>query len=392
MLLIQVLGILLLGLTVIKIFKKIKIPSIITLIFMGLIIGESGLNLVVEVLEKKTIFINLALTIILFKAGLGIEEKELKKAGRPAILLGFIPCILEGTIIALISYYLIGFPLVEAFAFGFIIAAVSPAILVPLMVDLKTRTYRFNKHIPIMNLAAGSIDDVVAITIFSIVMSIYTGTNGNIFFMFLSIPVAIILALLIAKWVANLIVCQEKNINSYMLIVFIIGIGFLLMYYGITIFSPLILMLGLGYFINHGSIDMKTKLEPKVNVSWEYIKIILFVIIGAQVDIKIAQNYLVIGLSLVTVGLLFRFIGVYLSLIKTQYTKKEKCYVMLCNIPKATVQASLGAIPLTMGMEMGEEILAVSVIAIIYTVILGLSTLLGFEKKLLEIKHIHPNY
>ena len=190
--LVELILMLVIGIFTIAVARNFKIPDLLLLLIVGIILGISGFGLISDILVYKDYFIKLALIFILIKAGLGIEESTLKKIGRPAILLGFIPCLFEGLTITLLAIFLLNFPLIEALALGFIISAVSPAIVVPLMLELKNKKFKFNKNIPVMNLAAISIDDVVAISIFSIVINIFTTGTTNYIGMFVMIPFSII--------------------------------------------------------------------------------------------------------------------------------------------------------------------------------------------------------
>ena len=379
---IELIFLLVIGIFTIYISRLLKVPDLLLLLIVGMIVGLSGFNLVGNILEYKDFFIKLALIFILIKAGLGIEESSLKKIGRPAILLGFIPCLFEGLAITTLAIYFLGFPLIEALALGFIIAAVSPAIVVPLMLELKEKKFKFNKNIPIMNLAAISIDDVVAISIFSIVISIFTNGIDNLIGMFITIPFSIIIAIILAKYLVKVLLWTELK-KEAILTLSVVYVG-LLMYWEVVIISPLVLAMSIGYYINHLSPKLKKDILVPVNNIWDILKILLFTLIGAQVNLGYIDEYLFIGLFIIFIALGIRMIGVYISLLKTEYNFKEKIYIGLCNIPKATVQASLGAIPLSVGMVNGEEILAISVIAIISTVIIAIVLITSLEKRLLE--------
>ena len=371
--------IILFGLLANELFEKLKLPGLLGMIILGALIGPYGFNLLSdEILRASEDFRKIALIVILLRAGLGIKREDLKKVGRPAINLSFIPGILEGFTIAFISMKFFNFTFIQGGILGFIIAAVSPAVIVPAMLSLMEKGIGKEKNIPTLILAGASIDDVLAITIFSTFMGIYSGSNINIGIKILNIPLSIILGILVGGIIGLMLVSVFKRfeIRDTKKMLYILGSAILLTRFETVIKSKieiagLLGVMAIGFIILEKMPEVGKKMSLKFNKVWVFAEIILFVLVGAQVNLALALDAGLKGILLIVIGLTARSIGVALSLMGTELKMKEKLFCILAYIPKATVQAAIGGIPLSMGVESGDLILSLAVLSIIITAPLG---------------------
>lgn len=367
-------------------FNKVKLPKLLGYLLVGLLVG----NLLdfKDLITTDTIQIitSFALSVILLKAGLGIERAIIKKIGFRVLLLGTIPNIIEGIILAVLSILFFQFSIYEAFMFGFIISAVSPAVVIPSMTRLMDKGY--DKEITTLNLAATSFDDVVSLTVFSVFLSIYLGT-GNVTSLVLLAPLKIIIGAIIGAVIGyglgrimKATLCLRYQIIQFIIIIII---SMILKQYGEYIFIiEMIAIMTLGYFINDTNQDIGVYIKRHTNTVWNIAQVLLFFMIGFLANITVIGEYLWIGLLIITIGLSGRMIGAILALNKSPYSKKQKTFTFISNIPKATVQAVLGAVPFTMGVANGNIILSLSALAIIYTAPIGLVLIEIFGPKLLK--------
>lgn len=371
--------IIILGLLANEIFRKMKLPGLLGMIIVGIIIGPYGLDWLSEdILKVSGDFRKIALIVILIRAGLGIKKEDLKKVGAPAVKLSFIPGILEGFTIAYISIKMFGFSFVQGGILGFIIAAVSPAVIVPSMLDLMEKGLGKAKSIPTLILAGASIDDVFAITIFSTFLGIYGGSKINIGIKILSIPLSILLGILIGFIIGIFLVKTFKkyNITDTKKVLYIIGAGILLTSFEDLIkdkieIAGLLGVMTIGFVIIEAIPSIGEKVASKLNSIWVFAEILLFVLVGAQVNVALALDAGEKGILLICIGLVARSIGVILSLIGTNFNIKERFFCILAYIPKATVQAAIGGIPLSLGVESGDLMLSLAVLAIVITAPIG---------------------
>ncbi len=383
--------IIILGLLSNKLFEKMKLPGLLGMIVSGIIIGPFGINILSqEILIVSDDLRKLALIIILLRAGFGIKNEDFKEVGMPAIRLSFIPGLLEGFTIAYISMAFFNFTFIQGGILGFIIAAVSPAVIVPSMLSFIERGLGKEKNIPTLILAGASIDDIVAITIFSTFLGIYKGSQINIGLKILSIPLSIILGILVgllAGYVLLLIFKKYKMRDTKKLL-YILASGILLVSLENILKSKieiagLLGVMAIGFIILEKAPKLGKKMSLSLNKLWVFAEILLFVLVGAQVNIFLALDTGIKGLILIGIGLLSRSIGVVISLMKTKLNLREKLFVILSYIPKATVQAAIGGVPLAMGVESGDLILSLAVLSIIITAPLGsIAIKIGGEKLL----------
>jgi len=324
--------IIILGLLFNKIFTKIKLPGLLGMLILGILIGPYGLDWInVAFLNLSDDLRIIALIIILLRAGFGISMESLRKVGFSAIKLSFIPDIVEGLTVMFVASYLLNLPLVEAGMLGFIIAAVSPAVIVPQMLSFIDRKMGTRKGIPTLILTGASVDDVVAITIFSVFLGIYGGQQINFAWEFLSIPLSIITGVLLglALAVILLYLFRRFNIRNTEKTLIILGSAILLKNIGdyFNQFVPVAALVGLmviGFVLIEKMPEVGLPLAEKFNKIWIFAEILLFVLVGAQVDIYLAISAGLIGLLIIIIGLLARSIAVYGSLAGTNLDLKEK--------------------------------------------------------------------
>ena len=382
--------ILLLGLLAGWIFKKIKLPSLLGMILVGVAISPYAFNLIDgKLLSISSELRQLALVIILTRAGLSLNITDLKKVGRPAVLMCFVPACIEmlGTII--LAPILLKVSVLEAAIMGSVIAAVSPAVIVPRMIKLIDEGYGTGKSVPQMILAGASVDDVFVIVVFTVLTALATTGKASIGG-FIQIPVSIITGVLLGVGVGLALTWffKKVHIRDTIKILIILCISFLLLevenvlkdYVAV---SGLLAIMSLGITVKKKYDDLAIRLSVKYNKLWLGAEIILFVLVGAAVDIKYVMAAGVLSVAVIFGAVLFRMIGVSLSLIKTDLNRKERLFCMIAYTPKATVQAAIGAIPLSMGLDCGNAVLTVAVLSIFITATLGAIGIDNFYKRLL---------
>jgi len=371
--------IILLGLTANLLFIKLKLPGLLGMLILGVIIGPYALDL----MDELTLLISadlrrIALIIILLRAGLGISRSSLNKIGFTALKISFIPGLLEGFSIAFLATKIFDFSLIEGGILGFIIAAVSPAVVVPKMLDYLKDKLGTNKGIPTLILAGSSIDDVLAITMFTTFLGLYSGKHLNIGVQILSIPVSIILGIFLGIIIGFLLlrVFRKYQIRDTKKVLLILGSALLLSAIENALKSTieiaaLLGVMTIGFIILEKQADLAQRLALKFDKIWIFAEILLFVLIGSQVNIRVALDSGLKGLLIIFVGLIARSLGVIISTHHAGLNWKERFFCVFAYIPKATVQAAIGAIPLALGIPSGEIILAVAVLSILLTAPLG---------------------
>lgn len=382
--------ILLMGLFFGSCFKKLRLPSLLGMIVTGIIISPHAFNLIDEsILNISDDLRQIALVVILTRAGLSLNIDDLKKVGRPAVLMCFLPACAEIMGTVLIAPSLLGVSVLEATIIGSVIAAVSPAVIVPRMIKLIDEGYGKEHSIPQLILAGASVDDVFVIVVFTA----FTGlaSKGEISAVsFLQIPVSIILGIIAGIITGICLVCFFKKIHmrDSVKILIILSISFLLIELqnrleGIIPVSGLLAIMSMGIVIKQKYEALAVRLSSKYNKLWVAAEIFLFVLVGATVDLKYAFEAGIMAVLLVAGAIVFRMAGVYMCLIKTKLTMKERIFCMLAYTPKATVQAAIGAIPLSMGLACGQTVLTVAVLSILITAPFGAICVDNTYKKLL---------
>lgn len=358
--------------------KKIKFPSLFGMILAGVLIGPHVLNLIdSSILDISADIRKIALIVILIRAGLKLSLDDLKKVGRPAILMCFLPATIEVLGMILIAPMLLGISHLEAAILGAVVGAVSPAVIVPRMIKLIDEGYGTNKGIPQMILAGASVDDVFVIVLFTTFTSLAQGGHVDVM-SFVNIPVSIVLGIagglvvgfLMVKWF-NLI-----HMRDSVKIIIVLGVCFAFTFaedsWGDIIpFASLIAVMALGLMIRREKKILAVRLSSKFDKIWVIAEIFLFVLVGASVDITSLKDAGVSAVLLIMLVLIFRMAGVFLCMIATPLSLRERFFCMFAYTPKATVQAAIGGLPLAMGLACGNIVLTVSVIAIMLTAPLG---------------------
>lgn len=381
----------LIGLLFGKVFAKIKLPPLFGMIIAGIIIGPFVLNRIDDsILNVSSEIRKIALIIILIRAGLSLDISDLKKAGCPALLLCFLPACFEITGMVLIAPALMNVSRTDAAIMGAVVAAVSPAVIVPRMIKLIDEGYGKDKSIPQMILAGASVDDVFVIVIFTVFTGLAQGEKISVV-SFLNIPISIfagivtgiivgvLLSLLFSKFIKNSTVQTIVLLSFSMLLTATED-----MLPEFIPFASLIAVMVVGIVIKNKQAEIASDLKKQYNSLWTAAEVFLFVLVGASVDIHYAASA---GLTVVFVvlgALLVRIAGVAVCLVKTNLSFKERLFCMIAYTPKATVQAAIGGIPLSMGLSCGNTVLTVAVMAILITAPIGAFGIDYTYKKLLK--------
>ena len=364
-----------------KLVEFIKLPSLIGMILLGMLIGPSFLDLV----PKSTLSISpyikdLALITVLFIGGLGISLTQMKQIGRPAILLSIIPATLEGLTIAVLSMIFLKFTFVQGSILGFIIAAVSPAVLVPSMVDLIKRKIGQDKAIPQMLLVGASADDTVAITLFTTFLGVYmssvNGSSISIVNELITIPITIVISILTGLLLSVLTKKLLRSINHNSLrVIFAITVCLLIRLventFHLKLFNSLLTIMIYGFFLRAFLDELALKIQDGINIVWKYGKIYLFAFVGMAINPSLVGEYLWIGILMLSISLTVRSIGVAISLIGTNLSFKERIFCIIAYLPKATVQSAKAGIPLQMGVVGGEVMQAIAILSVLITAPIG---------------------
>lgn len=386
----------LVGLAAAAICQQLKLPRIIRMLITGIILGPYVLDLLdPSILSISSELRQMALIIILLKAGLSLDLSDLKKVGRPAVLMSFVPASFEILAFFLFAPHILGIKPIEAVVMGAVLAAVSPAIVVPRMVRLMDQNYGTDKSIPQLILAGASCDDIFVIVLFSTFSNITQGGNAHLMD-FVNIPVSILFGIVLGGITGYLLSlffetahAHKHCVRNSMKVIIVLGISFLLMAIetwmkDIVSISGLLAVVSMACLLKIKSTTFVSKrLSDKFGKLWLAAEVILFVLVGAAVDIRYTLNAGGAAILMILVALLFRSVGVAICLIRTRLTKKERFFCILSYLPKATVQAAIGSVPLAMGLPCGQIVLSVAVLGILITAPLGAILIDGTYKKLL---------
>lgn len=364
-----------------KLVELIKLPSLIGMILLGMFIGPSFLNVVPKITLSIAPYIkDMALVTVLFIGGLGISLNQMKQIGRPAILLSIIPATLEGLAIALLSMLFLKFTFFQGAILGFIIAAVSPAVLVPSMVDLINRKIGQDKAIPQMLLVGASADDTIAITLFTTFLGVYMSTVGgesiSVANKLVSIPITILISIIIGWLLAFLSKEFLKLIkNNEVRVVFSLTICLLIRFlenqFHLEMFNSLLTIMIYGFFLRTYLNELAKRIQDGINIVWKYGKLYLFAFVGMAINPSLVGAYLWIGIGMLIISLSVRSIGVIISLIGTDLSFKERIFCIIAYLPKATVQSAKAGIPLQMGVAGGEIMQAIAILSVLVTAPIG---------------------
>lgn len=382
--------ILLCGMGMSWICKKLKLPGLLGMLLTGIVLGPYVLNLLDEnLLNISSELRKMALIIILMRAGLGLDISGLKKIGRPAVMMCFVPASFELLGMLVLAPRLLGLSVLEAAILGSVLAAVSPAVVVPRMVRLMEEGYGTEKGIPQLILAGASVDDVYVIVLFTTFSGIMQGKSVSVM-SFLNIPISIILGMIIGLLAGWLLAryFEKVHIRDTVKVLILLSISFLLvvaedhMTTAIT-FSALIAVMFLGVGLQKYREVAAKRIVVKCGKIWVAAEVFLFVLVGATVNIGYLSHVGLKAVVLICGALIFRMTGVFVCLLGTDMNGKEKLFTMMAYTPKATVQAAIGGIPLTLGFACGDVVLTVAVLAIVLTAPLGAFAIDSSYKKFL---------
>ncbi|MCC3863398.1 cation:proton antiporter [Terrisporobacter petrolearius] len=380
----------LLGLLMGSIFNKLKLPSLMGMIFTGILLSPYAFNL----LDDKILSISpdlrqLALVIILTRAGLSLDVKDLKKVGRPAVLMCFVPACFEILAVVLIAPKLLGVTVLEAAIMGAVVAAVSPAIIVPRMINLIEQKIGKENSIPQLIMAGASVDDIFVIVLFTAFTDLAKGGDMSLS-SFAQIPISIIMGILVGVLMATVLIkiFKKVHLRDSIKVIIILSVSFLLIELqnsleSIIPMSGLLAIMSMGILIKAKYEMLAVRLSNKYNKLWLAAEIVLFVLVGATVNVQYAITAGIPVVIVILFALMIRMIGVFVCLIKTKLSKKERLFCMIAYTPKATVQAAIGGMPLAMGLSCGNIVLTVAVLAILITAPFGAIGIDSTYKKLL---------
>ncbi len=383
--------ILILGMFMGWICQKMKLPALLGMLITGIILGPYGLNLLDgSILGISAELRKIALIIILTRAGLGLDLSGLKKIGRPAVLMCFVPASFELLGMILLAPKLMGLSVLESAVMGAVLAAVSPAVVVPRMVKLMDEGYGVKEGIPQLILAGASVDDVYVIVLFSTFVGMMQGEGASIL-QFVNIPVSIFFGIAIGLFLGVLLAYffKKVHIRDTSKVLIILSISFLLVVIedklttAIT-FSSLIAVMFIGIGLQKKREAVAKRLSVKYGKLWVAAEVFLFVLVGATVNIEYLGKVGAKAFVVIIGALIFRMFGVFVCLLGTNLKRKEQLFAMMAYTPKATVQAAIGGIPLALGLACGDTVLTVAVLAIVFTAPLGAFAIDLSYKKLLN--------
>lgn len=374
----------LVGLSAAAICGYLHLPRIIGMLFTGIILGPHVLGLLDDkILSISSELRQIALIIILLKAGLSLNLADLKKVGRPAVMMAFVPASFEICGYLLCAPMILGITRIESAVMGAVLAAVSPAVVVPRMVQLMENRYGTEKSIPQMILAGASCDDIFVIVLFSTFAGMAQGGTAD-FTQFLNVPVSIVLGILLGAAVGYLLslffetaYAKEHYVRNSMKVIVVLGLSFLLMAME-TWAKPYVSVSGLLAVVSMACVlkmkcpkSVSGRLSEKFGKLWIAAEVVLFVMVGAAVDIRYTATAGGAAVVMILLALIFRAAGVCVCMAGTALNKKERLFTVIAYLPKATVQAAIGSVPMAMGLSCGQIVLSVAVLAILITAPLG---------------------
>ena len=382
---------LLLGFGLSGIFKYLKLPGLIGLIIAGIILGPSMLNMIhPSILSISSELRQIALIVILLRAGLSLDMKDLIKVGRPAILMSFLPAVFEMSAIILIAPILLKISVLDAAILGAVLAAVSPAVVVPRMLHLMQEGYGRKHRIPQIIMAGASLDDIFVIVLFTSFISLRQGQAIDLS-LFISLPISLLTGIgigIILGWILVLLF-KRIHMRDTIKVLLILSLCFLLVGLESSLkqvipYSALLSVISIGLSILYVYPKLANRITSKFSKIWVASEVFLFILVGAVVNLSSLQTVFGLIMFVLLLGLISRFIGVQICLVKTNLSLKERIFTAVAYIPKATVQAAIGSIPLSLGFSSGNIILASAVLAILVTAPLGAIGIDVLTRKLLN--------
>ena len=383
--------IMLIGMSTGWVCRKVKLPGLLGMLFTGIILGPYVLNMLdSSILLVSADIRKIALVIILTRAGLTLNLEDLKKVGRPAFLMCFVPATFEMIGMIILAPRLLDVSLIEAAVIGAVVAAVSPAVVVPEMIKIMEDGYGTKQGIPQLILAGASVDDVYVIVMFTAFTSLAQGSNVSVMSL-VNIPVSIIFGIIIGIIIgkALAVVWRKVHIRDTVKAAIFLSVALLLVDIEASLNTPitvasLISVMFIGIALKKDRPEVAFRLSQKYNIMWVWAEVMLFVLVGATVDIGYVAYAGVSSIVIIIGALIFRMAGVALCMAGTKLKLKERAFCMLAYTPKATVQAAIGGVPLSMGLACGNTVLTVAVLAIIITAPLGAFAIDMTYRKLLK--------
>lgn len=384
--------IIIIGLSADYLFRKIKVPGLVGMLLAGILAGPYVLGLMrPEMMDVSADFRKIALIVILLRAGFELHRDTLNRVGWAALIMSTVPALLEMAGIMLAAPRLLHISLLDAAILGSILAAVSPAVVVPLMIDFMDRGRGAKKGIPTLILGASSVDDVFVIVIFTILMGMHGGEELNLWLKLTEIPIAISLGILAGIIPGYLLYLLFKKYDwrPPKRTMMVMGVAIFLTWLekaaeGVVPVASLLGVMAIGFIILEKSEPIAHLISQKLKKLWVFAELLLFVLVGAQVNIHVAWRAGLAGIAVIIIGLVFRSFGTYLSLLGTPLNFKEKLFCIVAYVPKATVQAAIGAVPLAAGVASGELILAVAVLSILVTAPIGAFGIMVMGERILD--------
>ena len=384
--------IVLLGLTGDYLFRKLKLPGLVGMLLVGVAAGPYVLDLLSpEIMAVSGDFRRIALIVILLRAGFELRKDTLHRVGRPALIMSAVPAVFEIAGVMLAAPRLLNISILEAAILGTILGAVSPAVVVPLMIDFMDRGRGTKKGIPALILGASSVDDVFVIVLFTAFLGMYGGGEVHLLARLAEIPVSIALGI-VAGLISGYLLYRlftRYDFRPPKRTIVVVGTAIVLVWIEKALehtvpIASLLGVMAIGFVILEKSEAIAHVISQKLKKVWVFAELLLFVLVGAQVDIHVAWEAGLAGLAVIAVGLLFRSTGTYISLFGTDLTYKEKLFCVVAYIPKATVQAAIGAVPLAAGVASGDVILAVAVLSILVTAPVGALGIMVMGERVLD--------
>lgn len=384
--------IIILGLSADYLFRKMRLPGLIGMLLAGVLVGPYVLNLLApEMMTVSGDFRKIALIVILLRAGFELHKDTLNRVGRAALIMSVVPAVFEIVAVVFVAPKLLHISYLDAAILGSILAAVSPAVVVPLMIDFMDRGHGTKKGIPTLLLGASSIDDVFVIVLFTVFLGMHGGGEVNLAVKLAEIPVSIILGILVGiiPGYGLLKLFKKYDWKPPKRTLIVIGVAIVLTWLehvseNIVPIASLIGVMAIGFIILEKAEPLAHIISQKLKKVWVFAELLLFVLVGAQVDIHVAWEAGLAGAAVIAIGLVFRSIGAYISLFGTDLNWKEKLFCVVAYIPKATVQAAIGALPLAAGVASGDVILAVAVLSILLTAPIGAFGIIFLGERFLD--------
>jgi len=384
--------IIILGLAADYLFRRLKLPGLVGMLLVGMLAGPHVLGLLKpEMMAVSADFRKIALIVILLRAGFELHKDTLNRTARPAVLMSSVPALFEIAGVVLVAPFFLDLTPLQAAILGSILGAVSPAVVVPLMIDFMERGKGAKKGIPTLTLAASAIDDVFVIVIFTILLALEKGQAVNYLWQIGSIPISIALGILVGLIPGYLLykLFGKFDFTSPRRTIIVVGVAIILTWVEDLAHKwlPIASLLGvmaLGFVILEKDEGLAHLISQKLKRIWVFAELLLFVLVGAQVNLQVAWHAGLAGLAVIFIGLAFRSVGTYLSVMGAGLDFKEKMFCVVSYIPKATVQAAIGAIPLEAGVPGGEVILAVAVLSILATAPIGAIAISIMGERVLE--------